>query len=115
LPASAPAPITDLNHQFVLTIGDSAGLSRLVQATQWARNNGYKVFLGEIGWFAEASCPPEANAIMNYMSSNADVWLGWAYWTGGPWYPSNYMFMLDPVDLSNPVDRPQMAILTAHL
>jgi hypothetical protein len=42
---------------------------------------------------------------MNYMSSNADVWLGWAYWTGGPWYP---------VDLSNPLDCPQMSILTVH-
>jgi hypothetical protein len=49
-----------------------------------SRNNGYKVFLGEIGWSAEASCTPEANAIMNYMSSNADVWLVWAYWTGSP-------------------------------
>lgn len=92
-----------------------SGSTRLVAATNWARTNGYKVFLGEVGWSTDASCTPEAKAIMSYMTSNADVWEGWAYWTSGQWYPSTYMFMLDPLDFRAPVDRPQMSILTSHL
>lgn len=91
------------------------GATVLSDATTWARSMGYHLFLGEVGWSHDPSCANEGPAIMNFTSTNADVWIGWTYWAGGPWIPQSYLFMLDPADFSNPVDQPQMAVLQANL
>lgn len=91
------------------------GATVLSDATQWARSMGYRLFLGEVGWSQDPSCVDEGPAIMNYTSTNSDVWIGWTYWAGGSWIPQSYPFMLDPADFSNPVDQPQMAVLVANL
>ncbi len=91
------------------------GSTALVAATAWARSNGYHLFLGEVGWSQDPSCTNEGPAIMNYTTTNADVWIGWTYWAGGPWIPQSYIFMLDPANLANPVDKPQMQVLVDNL
>ena len=35
--------------------------------------------------------------MLGYMVKNKDVWLGWAWWGGGPWWASNSLFHIDPV------------------
>jgi endoglucanase len=91
------------------------GATALSQVTSWARTNRYRLFLGEIGWSQDPSCPREGWALMNYMSRSADIWAGWTYWGAGPWYPQTYMFMLDPTSFTTPVDKPQMEILLNNL
>jgi len=91
------------------------GATVLADATSWARAKGYRLFLAEVAWSQDASCADEGSAIMHYTTSNADVWTGWTYWAGGPWIASNYIFMLDPAVLANPVDRSQMPVLIANL
>jgi endoglucanase len=91
------------------------GSTALIAATTWARSNGYHLFLGEVGWSQDPSCTNEGPALMHYTTANPDVWIGWTYWAGGPWIPQSYIFMLDPANLANPVDKPQMQVLVDNL
>jgi endoglucanase len=89
---------------------------RLKTATDWLNLNGFKGFLGEFGWTTDLSCIEEGPALMDHLSVNSNVWMGWTWWTAGPWYPATYRFMLNPLDFTAPiVDRPQMAVLLRHL
>ncbi len=88
----------------------------LEAATNWLATNKFKGFLAEFGWSTDSSCTNEGPPFMDYISAHSDVWMGWTWWCGGPWYPSTYMYMLDPISFTPPiVDRPQMAVLLAHL
>ena len=49
--------------------------------------------------------------MLSYIGTNADVWLGWTYWGGGPWWGSNPTFPIEPLNISNPTDRPTMTII----
>lgn len=127
--AAAWAGFTDINfsyemHQYLDSDNSgthaactlNSGATRLQAATTWARGQGATIHLGEIGWSQDTSCPAEAASAMNYMDANADVWMGWAYWSSGAWNnPSTYMFSIDPIDYANIVDKPQMVELLKHL
>ncbi|MGH7336935.1 MAG: hypothetical protein ACREI7_05115, partial [Myxococcota bacterium] len=54
--------------------------------------------------------------MLAYIEDNADVWLGWTWWAGGPWW-GDYMFTLEPQNLgqANETDRPQLAVMQPHL
>jgi endoglucanase len=101
-------------------------------ATTWARANGFKLFLGETGWsFSDRQSSggvpsTEGAAVMNYMTTNSDVWMGWSYWLGGSsalygaWNalsPVPYIFSSVPAGYpTGPfTDAPQMSILTNNL
>ncbi|CAF1359140.1 unnamed protein product [Adineta steineri] len=88
----------------------------LQAATAWLATNGFKGFLGEFAWSNDSSCTNEGPAFLDYLSNYSNVWMGWTWWCGGPWYPSTYMFMLDPISFTAPIiNRPQMALLLQHL
>jgi len=85
------------------------GPQSLTAVTQWAEENGKKLFLGEFGAGDDpASLTAESNTL-NYLNANANVWEGATYWAGGPWL-GNYMFSADP---QNGVEAPQTAVLAA--
>ena len=89
---------------------------RLEIATEWLNTNKFKGFLGEFAWTTDPSCAHEGPALMDYLSSHSDVWMGWTYWCGGLHYSPDYWFLLDPLSFAPPIaDRPQMAVLLAHL
>ena len=90
------------------TVVPGAGSERLAAFTDWARKHNARAFLGEFGWAANAPAEKEGRAMLCYMSRNQDVWLGWAYWAGGPWW-GDYMFSIQPKDGA---DRPQMHVLS---
>jgi endoglucanase len=81
-----------------------AGAGRLVEFTNWARMHHVKGFLGEFGFAATPEALAEGRALLNCVSKNRDVWIGWTYWAAGPWW-GNYMFSVEPV---NGTDRPQL-------
>lgn len=96
------------------------GASRLGAFTTWARANGKKAFLGEFA-FANATFGTASNQIgdealvatLNYLNANSDVWTGWAWWGGGPWWPSDYLFNPNPIGgYTNGTDRPMMQYLS---
>src|SRR4029450_11445073 len=41
------------------------------------------------------------NDMLGYIGANADVWLGWTWWAGGPWWGED-MFTLEPQTLGQP-------------
>ncbi len=119
-------------HQYL--DGDSSGTSaavasptigsqRLASFTQWLRAHGYKGLLGE---FAVASSSIGSGGsqigdealhdMLGHLDANDDVWLGWTWWAGGPWW-GDYMFTLDPLNLAlpNEADRPQMSVMQPHV
>jgi endoglucanase len=87
----------------------TAGIARLESVTAWARANRKRLFLGEFGFAADGRSMKEGESLLRYLSANRDVWLGWAYWAGGPWW-HDYMFSVEP---DNAFDRPQMRVLGA--
>jgi endoglucanase len=80
-------------------------------ATKWLRDNRHKGFLGEFGAPANAACLDSLDALLKHLDANADVWMGWAYWAGGPWWGANYPMSLQPVQGKA---RPQAAIVAKY-
>lgn len=100
------------------------GVQRLIGFTQWLKDNGRRGFLGEFAVAnstigdAPAQIGDEAlENMLDYMEANDDVWLGWTWWAGGPWW-GEYMFTPEPTNLGKPnqgPDRPVMSVLQPHL
>ncbi len=94
------------------------GVQRLTAFTNWCITNHRRGFLGEFG-IANSTIGTGAGQIgdetlsnmLNYMSQNSDVWMGWQTWGGGPWWPNNYIFHADPI---NGVDAAIMPYLIPH-
>lgn len=86
------------------------GKTSLAAFTAWARAHHVKGFLGEFGFAASADALAEGQDILAYLAANKDVWRGWTYWAGGPWW-GNYMFSVEP---ANGVDKPQMSLLSKY-
>jgi endoglucanase len=93
-------------------VSTTIGSERLKPWVDWLRANGKKGFLGEFGGGANATCQAAVADMLTYLKANSDVVLGWAWWGAGPWWPTDYIFGLDP---QNGVDRPQMAWLTPFI
>lgn len=89
---------------------------RLEFATEWLITNKFKGFLSEFAWGNDPSCINEGPPMLDYVSANADVWMGWSWWCSGLWVRSDYIYMLDPISFEPPyIDRPQMAVLLSHI
>jgi endoglucanase len=91
-----------------------SGAQRLAAFTQWARQHRKKGFLGEFGAAANDRCLTELGALLSFVDAHTDVWLGWTYWAGGPWWGDSYPLTIEPHDLDQPQDRPQMRVLRHH-
>lgn len=138
--AQAMLAITDLANNYAFEVhqyldnnsaGDDTGIGsvntgvqRLSGFTQWLKNNNRRGFLGEFA-VANATIGSDASQIgdealenmLDHMDSNDDVWLGWTWWAGGPWW-GEYMFTSEPANLGKPTqgpDRPVMSVLGPHL
>ena len=94
------------------TSSPNLGVERLTAITQWAKSTGNHLFLGEVGVSTDQTSLTALDLMLTYMSQHTDVWQGVTYWSGGPWWPPDYMFSIEPL---TGVDRPQMAILVNHL
>lgn len=92
-------------------VNATIGSSRLKGFTSWARANNVRGFLGEFGCSSNDNCLAALDDMLSYMDTNSDVWLGWTYWAGGPWW-GDYMFSVEP---QNGTDKPQMDVLEKHL
>jgi endoglucanase len=79
---------------------------KLVGFTDWLRANNLRGFLGEIG---TPDSPLGTQAMfngINFVENNADVWLGWTLWSGGPWWDNGdddrYLLSLNPYEDGTP-------------
>src|SRR3954464_14304845 len=100
-------------------VSATVGADRLAGFTQWCRANHRRGFLGE---FAVANSTIGSGSgigdealtnMLSYVRTNADGWMGWAWWAAGPWW-GNYMFTLEPTN-NFMADQPAMGILRPFL
>ncbi|MDQ2730862.1 MAG: glycoside hydrolase family 5 protein [Armatimonadota bacterium] len=92
-------------------VSTTIGSERLKTFTDWCRRNHKKAFLGEFGVGASDKGRDAINDMLTAMEKDSDVWLGFTWWSAGPWW-GNYMFTIEPENLK---DRPQMSYLKPHL
>ncbi|MDH4440807.1 MAG: glycoside hydrolase family 5 protein [Rhizobium sp.] len=73
--------------------------------TQWLRQNGKRAYLGEFGVPGTESCISAVTRMVAQVDSAKDVWVGWAYWAGGDWWPEDEALNIQPTLLG---DKPQL-------
>lgn len=104
-------------------VSETIGQERLVEFTDWLAANNRRGFLGEfavansrIGEGGTQIGDEAIDNMLNFIEANDDVWLGWTWWAGGPWW-GEYRFTLEPTNLGQPgeTDREAMAVLQPHL
>jgi endoglucanase len=100
-------------------MSNMVGVARLTDFTAWLKANHRKGFLGE---FAVANSTIGASGgylgdqtltnTLRYIETNSDVWIGWTWWSAGPWWGS-YRFTLEPHNIGQPnqTDQPAMQVL----
>jgi endoglucanase len=77
-------------------VSSTIGSERIEAFQGWARERGFRAFLGE---FCGGRDDISSRALMDLcdeLIANSDVWLGCAAWAGGPWWPPDDMFNLEP-------------------
>lgn len=120
------------------TVVAGKGATVLAAFTGWARTNSVKGLLGETGWSPNDSQvsgglpSTEGAALMNYMKTNSDVFIGYTYWLGGEhlFYgdyvgasavpPTSYMYSASPIGYpgylaGTPTNAPQTTIMLANI
>ena len=101
----------DSSGRSAICVSSTIGAERLAVFTNWLRTNRKRGLLGEFAGADNPTCNQAVSGMLDFMQSNADVWVGWSWWAAGPWW-GNYIYSIEP---SNGEDRPQMRLLTPYL
>ena len=75
-------------------VSSTIGEQRLREATAWLKANKKKGILGETAGGANTQCIQALTGMLNYMAQNSDVWTGWLWWAGGPWWGQSNIFVM---------------------
>lgn len=92
-------------------VSSSIGSERIAAFQDWARAQGKRAFLGEFGAAKDERSLRALTDLLDELAANSDVWVGCAAWAGGPRWPPEEMFNLEPGAAGEP--KPQTAILSA--
>ncbi|HYX90376.1 MAG TPA: glycoside hydrolase family 5 protein, partial [Myxococcaceae bacterium] len=92
-------------------VSSTIGSERLRDFTAWLRLNGKKGFLGEFGAGTSQTCLAALDDLLGHLDANRDVYIGWTYWAGGPWWDNSW-YSIEP---TGSTDQPRMDILELHL
>lgn len=100
-------------------------MSDIATGTAWARANGKRFEVTEIGAGTDAASLAGLDTVLAYMNSNRDVFPGFAYWAAPLYqdenYPPLYRYQLLPIELGGGgvpgpyTDRPQMGVISRYL
>ena len=88
------------------TVSTTIGQQDLAAVTQWAQQNGAKLFLGEFGSNSDSTALANLKNTLGYMAANSNAWMGATEWEASTSY--NYYFNVAPV---NGVDSAQLTTL----
>jgi endoglucanase len=77
-------------------VSSTIGSERIEAFQSWARKLGFRAFLGEYNGGRDAVSARALMDLCDEMAANSDVWLGSAAWAGGPRWPEDDMFNLEP-------------------
>lgn len=92
-------------------VSPTVGSERLRSFVEWCRSRKMKAFLGEFAVGDTTDGKLALEDMLSAMERDRDVWLGFTWWSAGPWW-GDYMFTIEP---KNGKDRPQMDWLRPHL
>jgi endoglucanase len=76
-------------------VNNTIGVDRLTSATAWLKQHGKVAFLGEFAGGNNTVCEEAITGMLSYMADNTEQWLGWEFWSAGPWW-GDYIFNLEP-------------------
>ena len=102
---------SDFSGTHASCVSTTIGSESLAAFTQWLKQNQRRGFLGEFAAANNATCMTALDDMLAYIDKHRDVWVGWTWWSAGPWW-GNYMFSIEP---ANGQDAPQTATLVKHL
>jgi endoglucanase len=71
------------------------GVNSLMSVTDWARNNGRKLYLGEFGAPDTVNGREAVRRTLEFLKRNRDVWTGWSWWCAAPWASYKLNMKLD--------------------
>jgi endoglucanase len=108
---------SDSSGSHTTCVSATIGTERVMPFMTWLESNGRRGFLGEFGGGAAAdtesqdqTCATALDAMLSLIQSRPDLWLGWSYWAGGPWWQSGFSFTI--TDSATPW---QLTLLESHL
>lgn len=77
-------------------VSTTIGAERITDATTWLRENNKIGIIGEFAGGANSDCQTAVTGMLDYMTENSDVWLGGIWWGAGSWWPSTYIYLMEP-------------------
>lgn len=86
------------------------GVERVKPFVDWLKARGARGFIGEYG--VPGDDPRWLTVMERFLVYLDENCVGAAYWAGGPWWPSDYVSLIEP--LPGLQDRPQMEVLQDH-
>ncbi len=107
-------------HNYLDSDGSGAGIEcasptigseRMKSVVAWARTNAKKIMIAEFGAPNTSTCKSAVNDLLLYAKENADIIVGWTWWSAGPWW-GNHQLSIEP---NNGLDNPKMSWLVPHL
>lgn len=93
-------------------LSEDIGVKRLALFSSWLRENNKKGFLAEFAGGVNETCFKALANMLENVRQNSDIWVGWTYWSTGPWQ-GNYMFNLLPK--SDPAKPNQIDVIKNFL
>jgi endoglucanase len=87
---------TDSSGRSGRSVSPTIGSERLEAFQEWAREHRFKAFLGEFGAGADPTSVAALTDMLIEVERNPDVWIGWAAWAAGPWWPPDEPLRLEP-------------------
>jgi endoglucanase len=108
---------SDSSGTHTTCVSATIGSERIMSFMTWLASNNKKGFLGEFGAGATAdtqaqdqTCATALDSMLSLIESRPDLWLGWSYWAGGPWWKNGTSFSI--ADSATPW---QLTLLASHL
>ncbi len=99
-------------------ISETIGVERLQKVTEWLKTNELRGFVGEFAGGADATnCQVAVQNMLDHVEANSDLYLGWSWWAGGPWWGTAFNTIIEPTKAGDgsKTDAPQMAWLAPYL
>lgn len=103
--------LDDTSGQHEWVVSENIGVERLSAITEWARENGVPLYLGEFGVADNPNALAALDKMVAYLQDNDDVWQSASYWVAGTSNP-DYIYSVEP-DLKI-LDVPQMDVLEKY-
>lgn len=88
--------------------GAERALKAIDDVSVWLKAGDRRGYLGEFAASELPECVAALKTLVKKLNDQPDVWIGWAAWGAGGWWPGDYPFNLEPTSVG---ERPQMAAL----